>query len=117
MGLLSTRSAQFHNNVMHQNRYIEPDSLDEAEDAQALLKACHISDVHRHSPVVDVHGNVGERVAQPRLGGIRDDLCCTGGDKAGSRQQRNHNLRDDERAASTRGATLSPKQKHLRERS
>lgn len=82
MWLLSTRSAQFHNNVMHQNRHIEPDSPDEAEDAKALLKACNIRDVQRYSPMVEVHCNVGECVAQPRPGGIRDYMFCMGADKS-----------------------------------
>src|SRR5437660_8244753 len=117
MRLISARGSQLNHDVMDQYRHVEPDSSDEAEDAQAPLKACHISDIQRCSLVVEVHCNVGECVAQPCPGGIRDDMCCTGGDTSGSRQQRNQNLREDDRAESTRGATHSLEQKHLRERS
>jgi hypothetical protein len=32
--------------------------------------------------MVEVHCNVGECVAQPRPGGIRDYMFCMGGDKS-----------------------------------
>jgi len=59
MWLISARGSQLNNDVMDQYRHIEPDSPDETEDAKAPLKACSISDVQRHSLVVEVHYAVG----------------------------------------------------------
>lgn len=61
MRLLSASGAQLNNDVMDQYGQVEPDSPDEAEDAQVPLKACSVSDVQRHSLVIGVHCNAGEK--------------------------------------------------------
>ena len=60
MRLISAHGSQFNDDVMDQYGQIEPESPDEAKDAEASLKAYNSSDVQRHSLVDDVHYNVAK---------------------------------------------------------